>query len=259
MRIILPGNYLSLTGGTLTGNLNLGTNSLVFIDVILKRVGAEQLGIRDLLDTAYKDFSCGWFNFFTGITAQADAAAIQARNADNNFLSFRARDNGVGNVEVARIRGGADPSFQSTLAMYLLPIPTASLPAAPLEGMLTYDDTLKRLTYRDNVAWRTVQREYAYTELMEAEHISATAAGWEDWDISGLVPANTILVEIAISTTANQAGVGVRTNGSALERYVPLVTQSSLTMLVAPDAARIIEIYATLNAFAAFGVIGYWA
>jgi hypothetical protein len=38
----------------------------------------------------------------------------------------------------------------------LNPIATASLPVAPLEGMLTYDATLDKLTYRDSDSWEVV-------------------------------------------------------------------------------------------------------
>jgi len=49
---------------------------------------------------------------FTGsILAQADGIAIVAKNADDNFLLLKARDNGVGTVEVARLMGAADPYF----------------------------------------------------------------------------------------------------------------------------------------------------
>lgn len=52
--------------------------------------------------------SVGWT---TDIVAQADAASITAWQADGKYFILRARDTGVGNVEVARVAGAADPYF----------------------------------------------------------------------------------------------------------------------------------------------------
>jgi len=37
--------------------------------------------------------------------------------------------------------------------MVLLPVATVALPATPVEGMIAYDATRRRLVYRDNAAW----------------------------------------------------------------------------------------------------------
>ena len=80
----------------------------------------------------------------------------ETADADANVILFKARDSGVGMVEIARGVGAPDPYFQMTLAMRLLPIPTASLPATPVEGMLAYDDTTNKLKVYNGAAWETV-------------------------------------------------------------------------------------------------------
>ncbi len=51
---------------------------------------------------------------FSGVALQAetDALIIAARSADNNFITFNARDSSVGAIEVCRLAGAADPYFR---------------------------------------------------------------------------------------------------------------------------------------------------
>lgn len=55
-----------------------------------------------------------------GYEAKADAAYLRANNADNHYLAFFARDNGVGRAEVARLEGDAEPRLCHTRPVNLL-------------------------------------------------------------------------------------------------------------------------------------------
>jgi len=109
-----------------------------------------------------------------------------------------------------------------------------------------------------------------YVELAGAENKKTTGdSAWEDWDISAIIPAGTIAVEVGLGNDVGAPGssqMGVRTNGSALDRwmYVPSPAQAInlpiTTVQVTPDASRIIEIWAanhTANG-CSFHILGYW-
>lgn len=81
---------------------------------------------------------------------------IKTPNTDDTYFVFQARDSGVGLVEVGRVQGAADPYMQFTLAPVFLPVATGSLPATPVEGMMTYDATLNKMVVWTGAAWETV-------------------------------------------------------------------------------------------------------
>ena len=92
---------------------------------------------------------------------------IQAYVGNNNYIrtaltngaytTFGARPTDGAIAEVARLQGAAVPYFQATLPIVFLPIATASLPASPVEGMLTYDATLDKIVYYNGAAWVTTE------------------------------------------------------------------------------------------------------
>ena len=106
-----------------------------------------------------------------------------------------------------------------------------------------------------------------YTELLGTDaHNAAGVAGWEDWDVSGIVPAGTkaVVVSVGCSNSASFIG-GARDNGSALNRYAPLPTGATSganswgVMLVTEcDSNRVIEVYAGNTTQVWFNIVGYF-
>lgn len=99
-------------GLTNLGNVNIGANQLQTTTCMIRDVGAVTLALRNLANTAYGDFAIGEVSFNTGVRAMVNALYLQTLNVDTNYLTFRARDTGVGTVEVARLQGEADPEFR---------------------------------------------------------------------------------------------------------------------------------------------------
>ena len=147
---------LTLPAFTAGGNVSMAFNKLQWTNFQLYDNDINAIICRNAADSEYAGFSCGLLRFSGGLLALADAVYISAIGTDDNYLTFKAKDNTVGSVEVARLQGAADPYFQMTLAMRLNPIPTASLPATPVEGMLVYDDTTNKLKVYNGTAWETV-------------------------------------------------------------------------------------------------------
>ena len=151
-----PGTGLTLPAFTAGGDISLGANKLKTTNyMVVERdtyygVSVETLAGGFANIGAYVVYANAAFQ------GNADGAVLAARGVDDNYLQFTARDNGVGPVEIARLQGAADPYFQATLPLRLLPIPTASLPATPVEGMIAYDDTANKLKVYNGTAWETV-------------------------------------------------------------------------------------------------------
>jgi hypothetical protein len=83
-------------------------------ELLLKEVAASELHIRDGNDTTLKHLVCSalypstidfWYN---------SGARIDARDEDGSSITLRARDTGVGLVEVAKAVGAAEPHFHLT-------------------------------------------------------------------------------------------------------------------------------------------------
>ena len=96
-----------------------------------------------------------------------------------------------------------------------------------------------------------------YKELFSSAHSPTSAATWEDWDISAIIPATARCAEIMI-VPKDTAAHGCRKNGSALVRYIGAVTYGHpITMFCETDASRVIEIYSHGSTTSEFQVIGY--
>jgi len=147
---------LTMPAFTAGGDISIGANKLRTTTCFIDEESAGILAIRNTADTAYEDLSLDILLFRTRLYAQANAVVIRAYGVTNNYLAFEAQDTGVGAVEVARLQGAADPYFQATLPMCILPVATGALPATPVEGMLAYDVTLHKLVVRVAAAWETV-------------------------------------------------------------------------------------------------------
>ncbi len=99
-----------------------------------------------------------------------------------------------------------------------------------------------------------------FTEIITAVHNPVGAAGWEDWDLSAIVGAGSVYVEVVMKRPASGSGlIGSRNNGSGVVRNVPTISQGSTkTMLTQCDGSRIIEIYGAAVTDE-FYITGYWS
>ena len=104
-----------------------------------------------------------------------------------------------------------------------------------------------------------------FTEIAPPTPTGVTTPGaWEDWDLSASIPAGATYAEIQIMCnrdSSNYTNVGVRKNGSALNRLITFATTSNsmlLTMTVELDANRICERCCS-DGNSKFTVDGYWS
>jgi len=142
----LISKYLPLAGGTMSGDITLGANKLKTTTCLIKEVGAGRLGVRNIGDTDYEDLYVDNLSIDGYLTFGGNARAIQTGDSDNHVLLFKARDNGVGLVEIARFVGAAEPYFQITRSLRLTPL--AGVPGTLVEGMLWYLAADDKLYYR---------------------------------------------------------------------------------------------------------------
>ena len=113
-------NAISFPGITVADNLIKTTN------LALKEETSNILALRNAADSSYKEFKIEgmWANTFTGLS---DAAIIQAKNTDGNYLIFKARDTGNTAIEIGRLVGAADPFMCFTGILATTPT-TSTLP-----------------------------------------------------------------------------------------------------------------------------------
>ena len=112
------------------------------------------------------------------------------------------------------------------------------------------------------VVWATpVSGGVLYTEIAPSSHSPSADSTWEDWDLSAIIGAGALAVEIVIATASTEQARGVRKNGSALLRYMAAENDHKwLTAHCECDANRVIEIYGnTEGSTDSFKVIGYWS
>lgn len=196
------GVYLPLAGGTMAGDIALGANKLKTTNHILKEQDVQTLALKNADDNAYQNLLVNTYLFYTALVANADGLSIYPYNSDNYTLLFKARDSGVGLAEVARLVGAADPYFQATLPMVLKPVATASLPSTPVEGMIGYDSTLDKITYRDAGSWQTLEPVSIVRKTAdETVHDSTT---WQNDDalLKSLAASEVWVIELLLLYTS---------------------------------------------------------
>jgi len=100
----------------------------------------------------------------------------------------------------------------------------------------------------------------AFTELAGSENKVVTTAGtWEDWDISGIVPAGTKAALVGLwGYGSGTPLMGARKNGSALVRQESVPLSGIILMTTEVDANRVMEIYAD-TVTRRFEIKGYWS
>jgi len=99
---------------TMTGNFDLGNYDLLTTDLYLESTPSALI-IWNRAKSTYKSLyfnaaECMGFNIITS------SGFFYARNYDNAYVLFAARDNGVGLVECARLIGAVEPNFEISKA-----------------------------------------------------------------------------------------------------------------------------------------------
>ncbi|MBA7621061.1 hypothetical protein ES703_28418 [subsurface metagenome] len=190
------GSYLPLTGGTLTGDLNIGAHLLKTTSLALKQVTGDSWGIRDVADTGYRDLYTRKIVVDGGLALNADGCSLDARDVDATYAKLQARDTSAALAEIARLQGAADPYFQATLPMVLKP---GSAPGTPVEGHFYYDDTTKLLRFRDASLWRDVHSAGG-PMVMHASKLDLTYESASPVTLK-VLPAGSILLYVAVNVT----------------------------------------------------------
>lgn len=97
-----------------------------------------------------------------------------------------------------------------------------------------------------------------YVEIVPPSFV-ARSTSWTDWDLSSYIPAGAKYAVIQIYCRASDS-VGVRKNGSALNRYIEMQLITTLNITVELDANRIVETKTSINNvnYIGFSVWGYW-
>jgi len=103
---------LTLPAFTAGGDISMGANKLKFPDTLIKQQDASTIAFWNAADTAVVDFVVRDIYLISRMITQVNGGAIHAYNADDGYLLLKARDTGVGQVEVARLQGAADPEFR---------------------------------------------------------------------------------------------------------------------------------------------------
>jgi len=93
------------------GDLDIGAGVLKFTNVLLKDVASGRVAVRDITDTSYYPFEASTIMYHSRIQPAEDATSIQAYDDTDGYTVFKARDTGVGLVEIGRLAGGTEPYF----------------------------------------------------------------------------------------------------------------------------------------------------
>ncbi len=173
MRIV-KANFLALTGGTLTGDLSIGSHKLKTTTLYLHEKDTSTLSIHKISDNSIQRLYADRFLFVTGIYGEGSSSNISAQNVDASALIGRARDTGNDLVETDRRQGAADPYFQATLPMVLNP---SAEPGALVEGHFWYDATDDVLKYRDSATVHTLLGSNTASNLDAAGYRAFAAIG----------------------------------------------------------------------------------
>lgn len=102
---------LTLPAFTAGGDISMGANALKTTNLLFKQYDINSFKLRNSADSQWKDLYAGRIYLATGFNAGADAVGFNARNINNNYVMFQARDTDSGLVEVMRLQGAADPYF----------------------------------------------------------------------------------------------------------------------------------------------------
>ena len=131
---------------TIEDDINIGANKLKTTTHYLSEEDVETIQIKKISDDSRIRFAANVFDTYGRIAFQSSSPSIEALNSDGAIIAGKARDTGVGLVEVWRTVGAADPYFQMTLPQVLTP---GTAPGTLVEGHFWYLGTDDKLYYRD--------------------------------------------------------------------------------------------------------------
>jgi len=86
--------------------------------------------VRTAADDAYGDIEARYGRIRTGIEFYDTTSSFTAAKTDGSYTVFRAKDTGVGSVEIARMVGAAEPFFKLVSLGYGVKTITADYTAA---------------------------------------------------------------------------------------------------------------------------------
>lgn len=105
------GTGLTLPAFTSSGDISIGANAVKTTNISIDEVDANNLEIANYARTTLKGLLLNNLSIYATIAGGISGIAINATNANAGTLLLKARDTGVGLVEVARLIGAADPYF----------------------------------------------------------------------------------------------------------------------------------------------------
>jgi len=100
---VSAGTGLTMPAFTMAGDISLGANKLKTTNLLLKEVDSTFLGVRNSADDGYRNFVTNQLNVYNKISMRVSGASIESYNVDNASVICKARDNGVGLVEIFRM------------------------------------------------------------------------------------------------------------------------------------------------------------
>jgi len=140
--LIVADSHLDMNGyGIQTDNL------------LLRERTIDSFCLRNRDDTGFRDLEVRSLRSNSAVSYLVSPGYFSTQNVDGAYVIIRARDTGVGLVEIARLVGATDPYFQMTLPMRLSP---STEPGASVEGHFLYDSGKDVLKYRDADGFRSV-------------------------------------------------------------------------------------------------------
>ena len=116
------------------GDVTLGAYKLKTTNLVFKEIDTSSMAVRNAADDAYRNIignivqAQAQLKWASQVTDVGGNGVFESKNANDNYVTFHARDNGVGLVEAARLVGAADPFMCITGILATLP-GTGNLPS----------------------------------------------------------------------------------------------------------------------------------
>ncbi len=99
--------------------------------------------------------------------------------------------------------------------------------------------------------------QITYVEVAGGTTVTDGTAAWTDWDLSGVIPVGAKYAEIHGRVGA-AVNVGVRKDGSAVDRQFTPGTGVGVTFTVELPATRIVETIGDVGNSPVYNLLGYW-
>jgi len=112
------GTGLTMPAFTMAGDISLGANKLKTTNLFLKEINVDSFALRDVGDTTYKDLMLHHLYSNGYIVFNTSTGNIRAANSDNSYVIGKARDTGVGLVEIFRMAGATVAHLLLTRARF---------------------------------------------------------------------------------------------------------------------------------------------